>query len=79
MILKVYKNNYSLYLSYQTMVNTTINSFKTEFTMVILIHYKPRIAVAILDWRWLEVGGKWEKGLNPSSPHDALKHHSTSL
>ena len=26
-----------------------INPFKPEFTMVIFIHYKPRIAVAILD------------------------------
>ena len=25
------------------------NSFKPEFTIVIFIHYKPRIAVAILD------------------------------
>ena len=25
------------------------NPFKTEFTIVIFIHYKPRIAVAILD------------------------------
>ena len=25
------------------------NLFKPEFTIVILIHYKPRIAVAILD------------------------------
>ena len=27
----------------------TINPFKPEFTIVIIIHYKPRIAVAILD------------------------------
>ena len=26
-----------------------INLFKPEFTIVIFIHYKPRIAVAILD------------------------------
>ena len=26
-----------------------INSFKPEFTIVIFIHYKPRVAVAILD------------------------------
>ena len=25
------------------------NPFKPEFTIVILIHYKPRIAIAILD------------------------------
>ena len=27
----------------------TFNPFKPEFTIVIFIHYKPRIAVAILD------------------------------
>ena len=27
----------------------TLNPFKPEFTIVIFIHYKPRIAVAILD------------------------------
>ena len=27
-----------------------INPFKPEFTIVIFIHYKPRIAVAILDF-----------------------------
>ena len=27
----------------------TINPFRPEFTNVIFIHYKPRIAVAILD------------------------------
>ena len=32
-----------------TMTMTFINPFKPEFTMVIFIHYKPRIAVAILD------------------------------
>ena len=26
-----------------------VNPFKSEFTIVILIHYKPRIAVAILN------------------------------
>ena len=26
-----------------------INSFKSAFTIVILIHYKPRVAAAILD------------------------------
>ena len=26
-----------------------INPFKSEFTIVIFIHHKPRIAVAILD------------------------------
>ena len=29
--------------------NSALNSFKPEFTIVIFIHYKPRIAVAILD------------------------------
>ena len=27
----------------------TVNPFKPEFNIVIFIHYKPRIAVAILD------------------------------
>ena len=42
-----------------------LNPFKPEFTIVIFVHYKPRIAVAILDfstgWRWLEVDGKFKK------------------
>ena len=29
--------------------NISFNPFKPEFTIVIFIHYKPRIAVAILD------------------------------
>ena len=38
----------------QIKVNTflsedNVNPFKPEFTIVIFIHYKPRIAVAILD------------------------------
>ena len=36
-----------------SMVSTKIfqrfNPFKPEFTIVIFIHYKPRIAIAILD------------------------------
>ena len=28
---------------------TVFNPFRPEFTIVILIHYKPRIAVAILN------------------------------
>ena len=28
---------------------TLFNPFKPEFTIVIFIHYKPRIAIAILD------------------------------
>ena len=31
------------------MAYTHINPFKSEFIIVIFIHYKPRIAVAILD------------------------------
>ena len=31
------------------MYNNTVNPFKPEFTIVIFTHYKPRIAVAILD------------------------------
>ena len=38
------------------------NPFKPEFTIVIFIHYKPRIAVAIFGgWRWFEVGEKLKK------------------
>ena len=32
-----------------TIMTHNINPFKPEFTIVIFIHYKPRIAVAILD------------------------------
>ena len=31
------------------------NPFKPEFTIVIFIHYKPRIAVAILDLQWMKM------------------------
>ena len=34
---------------YCTGYGIEINPFRPEFTMVIFIHYKPRIAVAILD------------------------------
>ena len=30
-------------------MDSSINPFKPEFTIVIFIHYKPRIAAAILD------------------------------
>ena len=30
-----------------------VKPFKPEFTIVIFIHYKPRIAVAILDLLWM--------------------------
>ena len=30
-------------------MNCVLNSFKPEFTIVIFTHYKPQIAVAILD------------------------------
>ena len=40
----------SLDLSYQL-----CNPFKPEFTIVIFIHYKPRIAVAILDLPWMKM------------------------
>ena len=32
-----------------TKIIQRFNPFKPEFTIVIFIHYKPRIAVAILD------------------------------
>ena len=31
------------------------NPFKPDFTIVIFIHYKPRIAVAILDLWWMKM------------------------
>ena len=31
------------------------NPFKPEFTIVIFIHYKPRIAAAILDLLWMKM------------------------
>ena len=31
------------------------NPFNPEFTIVIFIHYKPRIAVAILDLQWMKM------------------------
>ena len=33
----------------QKTVCVSVNPFKPEFTIVIFIHYKPRIAAAILD------------------------------
>ena len=36
-------------LNLQTTTSHPLNPFKPEFTIVIFIHYKPRIAVAILD------------------------------
>ena len=35
--------------SYSLKIDLTLNPFKPEFTIVIFIRYKPRIAVAILD------------------------------
>ena len=32
-----------------------VNPFKPDFTIVIFIHYKPRIAVAILDLYWMKM------------------------
>ena len=39
--------NDSLFVQFETFAH--INPLKPEFTIVIFIHYKPRIAVAILD------------------------------
>ena len=38
-----------------TMLGQHFNPFKPEFTIVIFIHYKPRIAVAILDLQWMKM------------------------
>ena len=35
-------------LEFMTTMTKTYHPFKPEFTIVIFIHYKPRIAVAIL-------------------------------
>ena len=45
----------------------TSNPFKPEYTTAIFTHYKPRIAVALLNctgWRWHKVGGKWERNVS---------------
>ena len=39
--------------------------FKPEFTIVIFIHYKPRIAVAIFDLQWMKMTwGRWKINKN---------------
>ena len=48
--------------------NYSINPLKPEFTIVIFIHYKPWIAVAILDLLWIEMtwsGWQMKKNLPP--------------
>ena len=65
--LKLLKITYICLIWDQTLQILMFNPFKPEFTIVTFIHYKPRIAVAILDlyfcseWRWLEVGEKRKK------------------
>ena len=39
----------SVFEKKQIILEDMLNPFKPEFTIVIFIHYKPRIAVAILD------------------------------
>ena len=34
---------------------TQLNHFKPEFTIVVFIHYKPQIAVAIPDLEWIKM------------------------
>ena len=36
-------------------VQLVLNPFNLEFTIVIFIHYKPRIAAAILDLQWMKM------------------------
>ena len=38
-----------------TQIIQHFNPFKPDFTIVIFIHYKPRIAVAILDLLWIKM------------------------
>ena len=52
----MYKAMYHIHTVCQNRVSNNLkhphrkpNPFKPEFTIVIFIHYKPRIAVAILD------------------------------
>ena len=40
----VYKGPYHVWMYFKA-----VNPFEPEFTIVIFIHYKPRIAAAILD------------------------------
>ena len=40
---------YTVNLNILSVYGRHINPFRPEFTIVIFIHYKPRIAVAILD------------------------------
>ena len=47
------KNTLDLWIYIKTYQH--FNPFKPEFTMVIFIHYKPRIAVAILDLWWMKM------------------------
>ena len=44
-------HNYALFslLNQNIIILNSFNPFQPEFTSVIFIHYKPRIAVAILD------------------------------
>ena len=44
-----YKRNYKIQGLPRTAHKNIFNPFKPEFTIVIFIHFKPRIAVAILD------------------------------
>ena len=44
-----YKNLWSTWLKQKYFSFVRANPFKPEFTIVIFVHYKPRIAVAIHD------------------------------
>ena len=48
------ENTLCLYLTVVDGLNM-LNPFKPEFTIVIFVHYKPRIAVAILDLQWMKM------------------------
>ena len=54
-IISILFNSFSYILLIRTFNNFIFNPFKPEFTIVIFIHYKPRIAVAILDLQWMKM------------------------
>ena len=46
-------------------MSVLFNPFKPEFIIVIFIHYKPRIAVAILDMWWMKmIWSRWKSKEN---------------
>ena len=63
-LIKQIKNDYSR--AWQ------LNPFRPEFTIIIFIHYKPRIAIAILDLQWMKMIGC---GLKNKENYNVLVNH----